>query len=204
MRQRTVLILTMGLTTFLLVIAAAVIGRLAVAPASGAEASTGSVTEQPTVQRLTDQQEADYQAALATANAQLEQANRQLEDAYRRLTPAASAAAPSITPVTALAGSLVPPSPAPSPPQPVASVPSSPSSPGQITAEQAVTAAQAYVGGGVVERVQLEEENGQLVYEVRFTNNSRVYVDPISGRVIYARLEGQNNTPDDDNEENDD
>jgi uncharacterized membrane protein YkoI len=48
-----------------------------------------------------------------------------------------------------------------------------------------------------VERVRLEDEHGQLVYEVRFTNKSRVYVDPGSGNVIYARLEEANEADDD-------
>jgi hypothetical protein len=31
---------------------------------------------------------------------------------------------------------------------------------------------------------------------VRFTDNSRVYIDPLSGRVIYARLEDRDRQDD--------
>lgn len=59
-----------------------------------------------------------------------------------------------------------------------------------ISAEQAVQVAQAYLGGGgSLERVELEEEHGNLVYEVRFSNKNRVYVDAYSGVVVYARIE---------------
>lgn len=197
MRQRTALTVAMVLTTFVLLVAASVIGRLALAPTTGGVATAAPLpSDEPGAPGLSEQREAEYQQMLQTANARLEQANRQLEDAYRRLTPQPSAVA-SAPPQSA--GTSDPatafPSPAPASPEassspfpsPLAS--EAPQTPGRITADQAVAAAQAYVGGGTVERVELEEEDGQLVYEVRFTNDSRVYVDAVSGAVVYARLE---------------
>ena len=71
-----------------------------------------------------------------------------------------------------------------------------------ISAEDAVQIAQQYLGtsSGNLERVELEEEHGNLVYEVRFTNKNRVYVDAISGVVVYARIDDH----DDDHERDDD
>ncbi|HEY0738251.1 MAG TPA: PepSY domain-containing protein [Herpetosiphonaceae bacterium] len=199
MRQRTALTVAMVLTTFVLLIAASVIGRLALTPTtSGVATAAPLASDEPTAQGLSPEREAEYQQQLATANARLEQANRQLEDAYRRLTPQASAAASPLASSQGQATSDPPtasPSPAPSPPEassspfPSPSASGAPQTPGRITADQAAAAARAYVGGGTVERVELEEEDGRLVYEVRFTNNSRVYVDAVSGAVVYARLE---------------
>lgn len=210
MRQRTALTVAMVLTTFVLLIAASVIGRLALSPTSSGVATAAPLaSDDPTAQGFSPQREAEYQQQLATANARLEQANRQLEDAYRRLTPQPSAlASPESTPSDPVTASARPaassmPSPAPSLPEPSSSPFPSPSAsgalqtPARITADQAAAAARAYVGGGTVERVELEEEHGQLVYEVRFTNNSRVYVDAVSGAVVYARLEDEGSSGDD-------
>ena len=204
MQQRTALTVAMVLTTFVLLIAASVIGRLALSPTTSAVATAAPLaSDAPTAQDFSPEREAEYQQQLATANARLEQANRQLEDAYRRLTPQPSASAsPESVPSDPGAASASPaasslPSPAPSPPSasseplPSPSASNAPQTPARITADQAAAAARAYVGGGTVERVELEEEHGQLVYEVRFTNNSRVYVDAASGAVVYARLEDE-------------
>jgi uncharacterized membrane protein YkoI len=140
-------------------------------------ASTPLATVAP--QAPAEQRAAEYQQALQTANARLELANRQLEEAYQRLT--AQAAPPNNAPVRGATtvgpgeGSI--------------EQPGDGTTGARITADQAAAAARAYVGGGTVERVQLEDEDGQLVYEVRFTDKSKVYVDPVSGQVIYARLE---------------
>jgi uncharacterized membrane protein YkoI len=196
MRQRTALTVAMVLTTFVLLIAASVIGRLALTPTTGGVATAAPLaSDEPSAQGLSPEREAEYQQMLQTANARLEQANRQLEDAYRRLTPQASAS-PSASPQSQgsdpVTASPAPASPeASSAPFPSPSASGAPQTPGRITAEQAVAAARAYVGGGTVERVELEEEHGQLVYEVRFTNDSRVYVDAVTGAVVYARLEDE-------------
>lgn len=197
MRQRTALTVAMVLTTFVLLIAASVIGRLALTPTTGGVATAAPLpSDEPSAQGLSPEREVEYQQQLATANARLEQANRQLEDAYRRLTPQASAS-PSAAPQSQGTSDPVTASPSPAPslpeasssPFPSPSASGAPQTPGRITAEQAAAAARAYVGGGSVERVELEEEDGRLVYEVRFTNDSRVYVDAVSGAVVYARLE---------------
>lgn len=204
MRQRTALTVAMVLTTFVLLIAASVIGRLALTPTTGGVATAAPLaSDEPSAQGLLPEREVEYQQQLATANARLEQANRQLEDAYRRLTPQASAG-PSASPQSQGTSDPVTASPSPAPASPEASsapFPSpsasgAPQTPGRITAEQAAAAARAYVGGGTVERVELEEEHGQLVYEVRFTNDSRVYVDAVSGAVVYARLENESSRDD--------
>lgn len=173
MRQRTAMLVAMGLTAFVLVIAIGVATRLAVAPATTtAVESTPLATVEPTVQDSAEERAAAYQQALQTANARLEQANRQLQDAYQRLTAQAvsnSVAVPGSAPAASDASAL-----------PAGT---------QISEVQAAVAALAYVGGGTVERVSLEEEQGQLVYVVRFTDKSRVYVDPAGGQVIYAQLE---------------
>lgn len=173
MRQRTAMLVAMVLTAFMLVIAVGVATRLAVAPATTkAIESTPLATVEPSVQDAAEERAAAYQQALQTANARLEEANRQLQDAYQRLTAQAatnSVAAPGSAPAADDASAL-----------PVGT---------QISAEQAAAAALDYVGGGTVERVSLEEEQGQLVYAVLFTDKSRVYVDPASGQVIYAQLE---------------
>ncbi|HEY1016718.1 MAG TPA: PepSY domain-containing protein, partial [Herpetosiphonaceae bacterium] len=74
--------------------------------------------------------------------------------------------------------------PTPIPPTPIPPTPA----PQMISPEEAAAIATAYVGGGTVERVRLEEEDGKMVYEVRFEDDSRVYVDAYTGQVVYARL----------------
>lgn len=212
MRQRTAFAVATVLTTFLLVIAAGVLARLAVVPPNDAGAQDAPLaTVTATSGGLTEQREAEYQRALQTASAQVEQANQQLADVYARLT-----AQPTIVLTATItdAPTGVSLSPVPTPPTVVDVVPTEPLpvvtavappvldptptvATGIITPDQAVAAARAYAGGGTVERVRLEEEHGQRVYEVRFTDNSRVYVDPVNGRVIYARLEGRDGSNDD-------
>lgn len=72
-----------------------------------------------------------------------------------------------------------------------------------ISAEDAVQIAQQYLGtsDGSVERVELEEEHGNLVYEIRFIDKNRVYVDAISGVVVYARIDDDH---DEDHDRDDD
>ncbi|KPL81195.1 PepSY domain-containing protein [Herpetosiphon geysericola] len=78
--------------------------------------------------------------------------------------------------------------------------------PTTISADAAASAAVAYLGGGTVVRVELEEEHGALVYEVRFANDSRVYVDAYSGSVVYAKVESGSSNDDkkDDDKKDDD
>lgn len=68
------------------------------------------------------------------------------------------------------------------------------SSNGQISEQQAKEIAISYVGGGTIEDVDTEDEYGIWVYEVEFTNGSKVYVDVTTGQVVYAKVRpyGQN------------
>jgi uncharacterized membrane protein YkoI len=58
---------------------------------------------------------------------------------------------------------------------------------GAVSAEQAAQVAVSYRGGGTVREVEREDEHGALVYEVKFTDGSRIYVDATTGQVVYAR-----------------
>jgi uncharacterized membrane protein YkoI len=57
-----------------------------------------------------------------------------------------------------------------------------------ISQDQAVQAAQAYLGGGVMKSVSLQDDNGAKTYVIQFTDDSKVYVDAISGVVVYAEI----------------
>ncbi len=83
---------------------------------------------------------------------------------------------------------VAPPTQAPAPEPTAAPAPST------ISPDAAASAAVAYLGGGTVVRVELEEEHGALVYEVRFANDSRVYVDAYTGSVVYAKVESSNDS----------
>jgi hypothetical protein len=60
--------------------------------------------------------------------------------------------------------------------------------PAQISAEQAADIAISYVGGGSVAGIDMENEHGSVVYEVSFHGGSQVYVDALSGQVVYAKV----------------
>jgi uncharacterized membrane protein YkoI len=57
-----------------------------------------------------------------------------------------------------------------------------------ISQDQAIQSAQAYLGGGTVKSVTLRDENGAQTYEVQFSDDSKVYVDAITGVVVYAEI----------------
>lgn len=57
-----------------------------------------------------------------------------------------------------------------------------------ITAEAAQKAAEAYLNAGTAVRVQLDDENGKLVYSVEFPDGTDVKVDAMSGTVLGAEL----------------
>ncbi|NCC32618.1 MAG: peptidase [Chloroflexia bacterium] len=71
------------------------------------------------------------------------------------------------------------------------------SSGGQITAEEAAQAALLYAGGGTVRKTELENERGVLVYEVKFIDESEIYVDATTGQVIYAKIKGERHSEED-------
>jgi uncharacterized membrane protein YkoI len=57
-----------------------------------------------------------------------------------------------------------------------------------ISEEQAIQAAQAYLGGGTVKSVSLQDDNGAQTYVIQFADDSKVYVDAITGVVVYAEI----------------
>uniref|UniRef100_A0A7C3UZF7 Peptidase n=1 Tax=Desulfobacca acetoxidans TaxID=60893 RepID=A0A7C3UZF7_9BACT len=59
----------------------------------------------------------------------------------------------------------------------------------KITADQAVAAGQAAFPGAKVEKVELENENGCLVYEVHLSNGMEIKVDAGNGKVVHQELE---------------
>ncbi|WP_322820849.1 PepSY domain-containing protein [Chloroflexus sp.] len=82
-----------------------------------------------------------------------------------------------------------------------------------ISEDQAIAAAVAYLGGGTVNKVKREYEHGVDVYEVKFSDDSKVYVDAYTAQVVYAKVknayddQNQNtydNYDDNDNDKEDD
>jgi uncharacterized membrane protein YkoI len=55
-----------------------------------------------------------------------------------------------------------------------------------ITAEAAQKTAEAYLNAGTATKVELDDENGQLVYSVEFANGTDVKVDAMTGSVLGA------------------
>jgi len=77
----------------------------------------------------------------------------------------------------------------------------------QVDRQRAIEIATSYLGGGTVVEVEREREHGSLVYEVTFDNESKVYVEVASGRVVYAHIRGasgEEEEDDDDYEEEED
>lgn len=183
MKPRSALIIAAVLTTFVLVLVGAVINRLiepspaelAAAADLGAPPALTSAPVEPTAEPPSDR-EAAYQQQLAEANARIEQANQELTHAYDQLAQPASPAVVS------------------PPAEPFAAAP--PAQPIQISSEQAVAAAIAYLGDAPIKEVNLETEHGALVYKVRFESGSKVYIDPASGRVVYAETKDRDSGDD--------
>lgn len=163
MPQRTMLMTAAALTAFLLIIAAAMIAQLTQPQASANSAASAPVasTLDPTaLSAELQQREAAYQAALAEANQRIEQANAQLAAQQGGIASPQAAAAVTNAPMTA------------------------------PTADEAAAIATRYRNGGTVRKVELEQERGLLVYEVKFTDGGEVYVDASNGQVVYAKLAG--------------
>ena len=55
-----------------------------------------------------------------------------------------------------------------------------------ITAEAAQKTAEAYLNAGTAVKVELDDENGALVYSVQFSNGTDVKVDAMTGTVLGA------------------
>jgi hypothetical protein len=61
----------------------------------------------------------------------------------------------------------------------------------QIRADQAMAAAQAAFPGAVVKKVELDNDNGCLVYSVDLSNNMEVKVDAGNGAILHQELADQ-------------
>ncbi|EFO81000.1 Propeptide PepSY amd peptidase M4 [Oscillochloris trichoides DG-6] len=78
-----------------------------------------------------------------------------------------------------------------------------------ISQEQAIQSAQAYMGGGTVQSVQLQQDQGAQTYVITFSDGSKIYVDALNGQVVYAEIRTPPPPPapqytDDDDHEDDD
>ncbi|GAB4440398.1 MAG: PepSY domain-containing protein [Chloroflexi bacterium OHK40] len=212
MTQRMMLITAAALTAFILVVAGALAGRLtSKAPMAIAPDQPSSATDMSSATSFAER-EAAYQTAIAEANRRLEQANQQLAQQRSAATPSAlsdavisAAQAQTIALQTAPGATLLRPA------ELVryqgvlayevvldqgtryidaerATLLASETRSDQISAAQAVEAARAYRGGGEVREVEQEREHGALVYEVKFADGGKVYIDAASGQVVYAQL----------------
>ncbi len=57
-----------------------------------------------------------------------------------------------------------------------------------ISQELAMQSAQAYMRGGDVQSVQLQQDQGVQTYVVIFGDGSKIYVDALNGHVVYAEI----------------
>lgn len=73
-----------------------------------------------------------------------------------------------------------------------------------ISQDQAIQVASAYLGGGTVMSVELEQERGMQAYAVEFRDGSEVYVDAITGEVMAAERDHHDDTEYDHAEHDDD
>jgi uncharacterized membrane protein YkoI len=73
-------------------------------------------------------------------------------------------------------------------PAPTATPSPSPTPRPLIGEKEAAEIARAYLKGGTVATVTLTNERGVVVYDVTFTNGSKVYVNAYTGEVVYAKV----------------
>lgn len=77
-----------------------------------------------------------------------------------------------------------------------------------ITVQQARDTASAQRPGKVITKIELEMEEGKVVYSVRFSDNGRVDIDASNGSVVRVRTADESNSSDDSsddtNEDSDD
>jgi len=174
--NRTMMLISAGLTAFVLVVIGGVVGQLSQAT-TVATTPTEIVFEatpiavpalDPTTEALIREREAAYQSALAEANQRLAQANRQLAVAQEALNnsvaPAAAPAAPAAAPAAP------------------AAAPAAPTFP--VSPEQAQGIAQAHAGGATLTRAaELVSLQGTPAYEVLFDRGA-IYIDAQTGVVL--------------------
>jgi hypothetical protein len=166
MNQRTALLLSAGLTAFILVVLGGLAATLLQPPAPATSDPAGAPVAAAPAPALDPAREAAYQQALADAQAQLTEANRRLEEANAQL--AAAAVPPPVVP---------PPAPVPADPPAAPTYPVSADVAGQI-ALVAAPGATLQAGPGLV------LYQNTPAYEVQL-DQGRVYVDATTGRVLY-------------------
>jgi uncharacterized membrane protein YkoI len=231
MNQRTLLATAAALTAFALLVIGVVGGRLALpagqasaTPAASAEPTPGQAADMAYQQRM-----AAYEAALAEANHRLELANQQIAERAAAAGTGESIPRSAVTAEQAQAIALgAAPGAALIKPAELVSYQGTPAyevvldrgtlyidahsaavlangaASGTVTAEQAAQAALAYRGGGTVRDARLEQEEGAVIFEVKFTDGAEVYVDPATGQVVYAQLSDHAGDEHDDQGEHDD
>lgn len=160
-QQRSMLMIAAALTAFILVLLAGLATRLSqTATTSPATGAETLATPVASTVVLDPAIAALVQEREAAYQAALAEANSRLAQANQQLAQA---------PIVAGAASAVA---------------------GPLTAEQAAAVAVSYRGGGIVRAVEREAEHGVQVYEVKFTDGGKVYVEMASGQVVYAHLAG--------------
>lgn len=171
--QRYMLLISAGITAFVLVLVGAIAASVSL-PSSAADAASQSValqTEQPPVQQTGASSEAYYKQQLEEARAQLEEANRRLSSAY------AEAATPGPA-ADIRTGSARPDAQA----QHAAGAGSADSP--LITAEQAASIASAAAPhSALLSGPELVDFEGTLAYEIRFDQGA-VYVSAVTGALL--------------------
>lgn len=200
MSQRTLLAAAAAITSFILVVAVALAGRL-----TGGDAAT-SPTE---ATASFAEREAAYQATIAEANRRLELANQQLASQPTPPGPPAAGYAVSGEQAQTLALAAAPGATLTRPAELVrfqgtpayevvldrgtiyidaerATVLANGAGGEPVSPEQAAQIAQTYRGGGEVDEV--ERAHGGT-YEVEFSDGATVYVDPAHGQIVYAQLD---------------
>lgn len=170
MNQRNALLLSAGLTAFVLVVlgglAAILLQPAASSPVAGDPVAAAPVAAAPA---LDPTREAAYQQALADAQAQLTEANRRLEEAnaQRAATP-------------------VPPTPRPPAPPVPTDPPAAPTY--ALSADMAGQIALRVAPGATLQaRPDLVLYQDTPAYEVRL-DLGRLYVDANTGRVLYNSI----------------
>jgi uncharacterized membrane protein YkoI len=215
MTHKHALVVAAALTALVLVVIGALVTRLA-APA----VAVNDPLQDPTVQALLQAREAEYQQALTQANQQLQQAYQQpgrVQPDLALQTAAPDTPAVSADRAATIARELVPGATLTKQPELVVfeGTPayevvlnqgtlyvdansggvlyngvSAVAGSGPIDEQQALAIATTYLGGGSVQRVEYERERGMAVFEVRFTDGSKVYVTEDTGQVAYAEIAG--------------
>ncbi len=167
MTQRSALLITAGLTTFVLIVLGGLGAYLAQPPAAPAPAPAAATDAAPPNSGSADPvatQAAVYQQALQDARTQLDEANRRLAAANAQLRLAQTPTAP---------------------PPPVASTAAPAAPTDAVSAPAAAQAALALAPGATLtSRPEVVSYRGTAAYEVRLDRGT-VYVDAGSGQILY-------------------